>query len=64
LMIAVGISVLPRYARLVRASAMSLRDLEFIEAARAAGASIFRVHDVAPVRQAMTIHDAIAAAKR
>jgi dihydropteroate synthase len=33
-------------------------------AARAAGASIFRVHDVAPVRQAMTIHDAIAAAKR
>ena len=43
LMIAVGISVLPRYARLVRASAMSLRDLEFVEAARAAGASDLRI---------------------
>ena len=43
LMIAVGISVLPRYARLVRASAMSLRDLEFIEAARDAGASDLRI---------------------
>ena len=43
LMIAVGISVLPRYARLVRASAMSLRDLEFIEAARAAGAGDLRI---------------------
>ena len=43
LMIAVGISVLPRYARLVRASAMSLRDLEFIEAARASGASDLRI---------------------
>jgi peptide/nickel transport system permease protein len=43
LMIAVGISVLPRYARLVRASAMSLRDMEFIEAARAAGASDLRI---------------------
>jgi len=43
LMIAVGISVLPRYARLVRASAMSLRNLEFIEAARATGASDLRI---------------------
>jgi peptide/nickel transport system permease protein len=43
LMIAVGISVLPRYARLVRASAMSLRELEFVEAARAAGASDLRI---------------------
>lgn len=43
LMIAVGISVLPRYARLVRASAMALRDLEFIEAARATGASDLRI---------------------
>ncbi|MCU0564798.1 MAG: ABC transporter permease, partial [Desulfobacterales bacterium] len=43
LMIAVGISVLPRYARLVRASAMSLRGLEFVEAARAAGASDLRI---------------------
>ena len=43
LMIAVGISVLPRYARLVRASAMSLRGLEFIEAARATGAGDLRI---------------------
>jgi peptide/nickel transport system permease protein len=43
LMIAVGISVLPRYARLVRASAMSLRNLEFIEAARATGAGDLRI---------------------
>jgi peptide/nickel transport system permease protein len=43
LMIAVGISVLPRYARLVRASAMSLQGLEFIEAARATGASDLRI---------------------
>jgi len=43
LMIAVGVSVLPRYARLVRASAMALRDLEFIEAARATGASDLRI---------------------
>jgi peptide/nickel transport system permease protein len=43
LMVAVGISVLPRYARLVRASALSLRGLEFVEAARAAGASDLRI---------------------
>jgi peptide/nickel transport system permease protein len=43
LMIAVGVSVLPRYARLVRASAMSLRELEFVEAARAAGAGDLRI---------------------
>jgi peptide/nickel transport system permease protein len=39
LMVAVGISVLPRYARLLRASALSLRGVEFVEAARAAGKS-------------------------
>jgi peptide/nickel transport system permease protein len=43
LMVAVGISVLPRYARLVRASALTLRGLEFVEAARAAGASDPRI---------------------
>lgn len=43
LMVAVGVSVLPRYARLVRASAMSLRELEFVEAARAAGAGDLRI---------------------
>lgn len=39
LMVAVGISVLPRYARLLRASALSLRGVEFVEAARAVGKS-------------------------
>jgi peptide/nickel transport system permease protein len=50
LMIAVGVSVLPRYARLVRASAMALRDLEFVEAARATGASDLRIilQNIAP----------------
>ena len=35
LMIAVGVSQIPRYARIVRASALSVRGQEFIEAARA-----------------------------
>ncbi|GAU78931.1 nickel transporter permease [Fusibacter sp. 3D3] len=43
LMIAVGISSIPGYARLVRASVMSIREQEFIEAARAAGSSDFRI---------------------
>ncbi|MDN5351886.1 MAG: peptide/nickel transport system permease protein [Clostridiales bacterium] len=42
-MIAVGISSVPGYARLVRASVMSLRDQEFIEAARSIGANDFRI---------------------
>jgi peptide/nickel transport system permease protein len=42
-MIAVGISSVPGYARLVRASVMSIREQEFIEAARSIGASDFRI---------------------
>ncbi len=43
LMVAVGISVLPRYARLMRASALAVRELEFVEAARAQGAGDLRI---------------------
>ncbi|QUH20982.1 nickel transporter permease [Alkaliphilus sp. B6464] len=42
-MIAVGIGSIPSYARIVRASVLSIRDQEFIEAARAVGASDFRI---------------------
>ncbi len=42
-MIAVGIGSVPSYARIVRASVMSYRDQEFVEAARAVGASDFRI---------------------
>jgi peptide/nickel transport system permease protein len=38
LMIAVGIVYVPQYARLARSSVLSLRDTEFVEAARALGA--------------------------
>lgn len=43
LMLAVGISSVPGYARIVRASVLSIRDQEFIEAARAIGANDFRI---------------------
>ena len=43
LMIAVGISQLPRYARVVRASALTVRGQEYVEAARAIGASDRRI---------------------
>ncbi|MGL4999143.1 MAG: nickel transporter permease [Cetobacterium sp.] len=43
LMVAVSISSIPRYARIVRASVLSIRDQEFIEAARAIGASDARI---------------------
>lgn len=43
LMIAVGVSSIPGYARVVRASVLSLKDRDFIEAARAAGSSNFRI---------------------
>jgi len=42
-MIAVGISILPRYARVVRASALSVREQEYVEAARALGTSNFSI---------------------
>lgn len=43
LMVAVGIGAVPGYARIVRASVMSERDQEYIEAARSIGANDFRV---------------------
>ena len=43
LMIAVGISAIPGYARIVRSAVMSIVDMEFIEAARAGGSSDFRI---------------------
>lgn len=43
LMIAVGISSIPTYARIVRASVMSIKGMEFIEAAETAGSSDLRI---------------------
>ena len=43
LMIAVGISHMPRYARIVRASALSVRKQEFVDAARVSGAGDMRI---------------------
>ena len=42
-MIAVGISSIPRYARIVHASVLTIRDYEFVEAARAVGSSDLRI---------------------
>ncbi|MDQ0252939.1 peptide/nickel transport system permease protein [Evansella vedderi] len=42
-MIAVGIASLPTYARIVRASVLSIRDQEFVEASRAIGESNFSI---------------------
>ena len=45
-MLAIGVSGVPQYARIVRASVMSIKDQEFVEASRAIGAksptTIFR----------------------
>jgi peptide/nickel transport system permease protein len=43
LMIAVGISAVPGYARIVRGSVLSIREMEFIEAAHAVGSSDLRI---------------------
>lgn len=43
LMIAVGISAIPGYARIMRASVLSIRDQEFVEAARATGSGDLRI---------------------
>lgn len=43
LMVAVGITYVPKFARLIRASVLSIKDQEFIEAARAMGASHKRI---------------------
>lgn len=43
LVIATGISTVPSYARLIRASILSIKDQEFVEAARAIGTSDFAI---------------------
>ncbi|NLL37542.1 MAG: ABC transporter permease [Fretibacterium sp.] len=43
MMIAVGISAVPNYARIVRGSVLSIRGMEFIEAARSVGSSDMRI---------------------
>lgn len=43
LMVAVGVSSIPQYARIVRASVLTVKDQEFIEAARAVGATDTRI---------------------
>lgn len=43
LMIAVGISNIPRYARIMRASILSVRDQEYIEASKSVGANDFTI---------------------
>ncbi|MDD2205731.1 MAG: nickel transporter permease [Aminobacterium sp.] len=43
LMIAVGISSIPSYARIVRSAVLSIRNQEFVEAAKAMGSSDFRI---------------------
>jgi len=42
-MIAVGIGSIPGYARIVRASVLTVRDQEFVEAARSVGTNDFRI---------------------
>ena len=43
MMIAVGISAVPNYARIVRGSVLSIRGMEYVEAARAVGSSDLRI---------------------
>lgn len=42
-MIAVGISYIPRFARLMRSAVLTVRELDYVSAARAAGASDVRI---------------------
>ena len=42
-MIAVGVAAVPEYARLSRAAVMTIREREFVEAARAIGGNDFRI---------------------
>jgi peptide/nickel transport system permease protein len=43
MMLAVGVSSIPYYARILRGSALSIREQEFIEASRAVGSSNLRI---------------------
>jgi peptide/nickel transport system permease protein len=67
LMIAVGIASVPTYARIVRGSVLSIREMEFIEAARAVGSSDLRIilkhilpNSMAPIIVQSTLGVAIA----
>jgi len=42
-MIAVGISILPRFARVIRGSTLSVKEMDFVDAARALGAKPLRI---------------------
>lgn len=58
-MIAVGIAYVPRFARLAHASTLSLREMEYVSAARAAGAGTPRVlgrHILPNVLQSLTVY--------
>jgi peptide/nickel transport system permease protein len=50
LLLAIGITSIPTYIRIVRASVLTVKDQEFVEAARAIGARDFRIilHHVLP----------------
>ena len=50
LILAIGFGAAPTYARIVRASILSLKEQEFVEAARSVGASDFRIifHHILP----------------
>ncbi|MBX6350390.1 MAG: ABC transporter permease [Clostridia bacterium] len=53
IVIAVGVSWAPRYARLVRGLVLELRTLEYVQAARSAGASTARILFVHVLRNAL-----------
>jgi peptide/nickel transport system permease protein len=42
-MIAVGISILPRFARVIRGSTLSVREMDFVDAAKVLGAKPWRI---------------------
>lgn len=53
-MLAIGIVAVPQYARLVRASALSVREMDYVQAARALGASDWRILFVAVLPNCLT----------
>ncbi|HYM69747.1 MAG TPA: ABC transporter permease [bacterium] len=58
-MLAVGIAYVPRFARITHASTLSLREMEFVSAARASGAGLGRVmlrHILPNLFQVLTVY--------
>ena len=53
-MLAIGIVAVPQYARLVRASALSVREMDYVQAARALGAGDMRILFVAVLPNCLT----------